>query len=84
MIVLGRTFDKHLCNVCSVLQRMREAGLHLKSSFFKSEMQYLWGTLSPMTVYCISSIKRPGVYFFGVRFTRRLNGAGVSFSVLVP
>ena len=34
MIVLGRTFDKHLCNVCSVWQRMREVGLHLKCSFF--------------------------------------------------
>ena len=35
-------------------------------------------------VYCISSIKRPGVYFFGVRFTRRLNRVGVYFSLLAP
>ena len=44
VIVLGRTFQQHLCNLRCVLQRLRESGLRLKPSkcsFFQSEMQNL-------------------------------------------
>ena len=44
VIVLGHTFQEHLCNLRSVLQRLRESGLRLKPSkcsFFQSEVQYL-------------------------------------------
>ena len=32
VVMFGRTFEEHLCNLSSVLQRMREAGLRLKPS----------------------------------------------------
>ena len=44
VIVLGRTFDEHLRNRRSILQRLRESGFCLKTSkcsFFQSEVQYL-------------------------------------------
>lgn len=46
VIVLGRTFEEHLRNLQSVLQRMRESGLRLKCSFFQSEVQYLGHIIS--------------------------------------
>ena len=44
VIVLGRTFVEHLRKLQSVLQRIRESGLRLKSSkcyFFRHKVQYL-------------------------------------------
>ena len=49
VIVLGRTFDEHLCNLQSVFQRLREAGLRLKPSkcfFFQRQVQYLGHIIS--------------------------------------
>ena len=49
VIVLGHTFDEHLRNLRSVLQRLRESGLRLKPSkcsFFQSEVQYLGHIIS--------------------------------------
>ena len=49
VIVLGRTFDEHLRNLRSVLQRLRESGLRLnqsKCSFFQKEVQYLGHIIS--------------------------------------
>ena len=49
VIVLGRTFDEHLRNLRSVLQRLRESGLRLKPSkcsFFQSEVLYLGHIIS--------------------------------------
>ena len=49
VIMLGRTFDEHLRNLRSVLQRLRESGLRLKPSkcsFFQSEVQYLGHIIS--------------------------------------
>ena len=49
VIVLGRTFDEHLHNLCLVLQRFREAGLRLKPSkccFFRTRVHYLGHVIS--------------------------------------
>ena len=49
VIVLGRTFDEHLRNLRSVLQRLRESGLRLnqsKCSFFQKEVKYLGHIIS--------------------------------------
>ena len=49
VIVLGRTVDEHLCNLRSVLQRLRESGLRLKPSkcfFFQRQVQYLGHIIS--------------------------------------
>ena len=49
VVVLGCTFEEHLCNLSSVLQRMREAGLRLKPSkcsFFQREVHYLGHIIS--------------------------------------
>ena len=44
IIVLGRSFEEHLKNLQSVLQRLRQAGLRLKlskCSFFQHQVKYL-------------------------------------------
>ena len=49
VIVLGRTFDEHLCNLQLVFQRLRESGLKLKPSkcfFFQHQVQYLGHLIS--------------------------------------
>ena len=49
VIVLGRTFEEHLRNVRSVLQRLHESGLRLKPSkcsFFQRQVQYLGHIIS--------------------------------------
>ena len=49
VIVLGRSFQEHLCNLRSVFQRLREAGLRLKPSkcsFLQSQVQYLGHVIS--------------------------------------
>ena len=52
VIVLGPTFDEHLRNLRSVLQRLRESGLRLSASinlnalFFQKKVQYLGHIIS--------------------------------------
>jgi hypothetical protein len=49
IVVLGRSFEEHVRNLDSVLQRLRESGLRLKPSkcaFFKKEVQYLGHIIS--------------------------------------
>ena len=49
VIVLGRTFDEHICNLESVFRRLREAGLRLKPSkcsLFQREVLYLGHVIS--------------------------------------
>ena len=49
VIVLGRTFNEHLRNIQSVLQRFCESGLRLKQSkcaFFQRQVQYLGHVIS--------------------------------------
>ena len=49
VIVLGRTVDEHLCNLQSVLQRLRQSGLRLKPSkccFFQHQVKYLGHIIS--------------------------------------
>ena len=49
VIVLGRSFEEHLKNLQSVLQRLRQAGLRLKlskCSFFQHQMKYLGHIIS--------------------------------------
>ena len=49
IIVLGRTFQEHLRNLQSVLQRLRESGLRFKPSkchFFCDQVQYLGHVIS--------------------------------------
>ena len=49
VIVLGRTFEEHLCHLQSVFQRLRESGLRLKPSkcfFFRHQVQYLGHIIS--------------------------------------
>ena len=44
IIVLGRTFDEHIQNLCEVFSRIRSAGLKLNSkkcSLFQSKVKYL-------------------------------------------
>ena len=44
VVVVGRTFDKHLQNLKAVFERLRQAGLKLKPSkcvFFQRSVQYL-------------------------------------------
>ena len=49
IIVLGRSFEEHLKNLQSVLQRLRQAGLRLKLSkclFFQHQVKYLGHIIS--------------------------------------
>ena len=46
IIILGTTFKDHLGNIQSVLQRLREAGLKPKCSFFKERVNYLGHIIS--------------------------------------
>jgi hypothetical protein len=49
VIVLGRTFQEHLCNLRSVLQRLLDSGLRLrpsKCSFFRDQVPYLGHIIS--------------------------------------
>ena len=49
VIVLGRSFEEHLKNLQSVLQRLRQAGLRLKlskCSFFQHQVKYLGHIIS--------------------------------------
>ena len=49
IVVLGRTFDEHLCNIRSVFQRLRESGLRLnlsKCCFFRRQVKYLGHVIS--------------------------------------
>ena len=49
IIILGNTFVDHLRNLQSVFQRLRDAGLRLKSSkcaFFQPKVQYLGHVIS--------------------------------------
>ena len=49
VIILGRTFQEHICNIQSVLQRLRESGLRLKPSkccFLRDQVTYLGHVIS--------------------------------------
>ena len=49
VIMLGRTFEEHLCNIRSVFERFRQSGLRLKLSkchFFQRQVQYLGHIIS--------------------------------------
>ena len=49
IIILGTTFKDHLCNILSILRRLREAGLKLKPSkcsFFEESLNYLGHIIS--------------------------------------
>lgn len=49
IIVVGRTFEEHLCNVRGVLDKLKQAGLRLKPkkcAFFQKEVRYLGHVVS--------------------------------------
>ena len=49
VIVMGRSFQEHLRNLCQVFERLREAGLTLKPTkcvFFQTEVFYLGHIIS--------------------------------------
>ncbi len=73
-IVLGRTFDGHLCNLGSVLQRLRESGLRLccqNALFFQREVQYLYiissdGAATKVATWPILTSTRETRQFIGI------------------
>ena len=60
IIVLGRTFEEHLKNLCSVLQRLRESGLRLKPSHFSKSRYNILATSSLEKVWLLIQPKLQG------------------------
>ena len=49
IVIIGKTFHQHLTNVQDVLDKLRQAGLHLKPgkcTFFQEEVSYLGHVVS--------------------------------------
>ena len=78
---LGAYIHIHIHSSCTV---------HMLTYTLLVITEQVQGHLHVHCVYRISSIKRPGVYFFrdeiypAFKWGRRLYGAGVYFSLLVP